>query len=287
MPSLNRKIHPVSSIAPNRTITWKLPTKQMRYDALFFRIFDWDFETPNGAFYTDAELAERLGRIRVKADGVTLVDVDAAYYLKARAYYGYRTHSRYITVNFFRPEMRDIVAERAYGLNTGDIDNLTVELEVKGFTSSLDIMVTAMCEPDTAPLGKHFRIAQHTYGTNLSVGKHVISDLPIRGKGRALGAFHFNVPRFFENYELRFGGEALFENAQDRADYEMNIYARTMHANSRYQQSDWYMTDVMCGRASDLVSLDVATLELELDITSPQNGFSIITEVRHEGLTTI
>lgn len=282
-----REVHSSTAVGPNSKLIYKLETGNLRYDYLSFHLDDqayWAVNNPT--YYTEDQIADLLGNVRVIADGIVLIDVPAKYFYMAKNFYGHRQTVGRLFIPFFRAEMRDIIAERAYGLTTGDIKNLTVELDVKGFMS-LDATLSAMVAPDNRPLGKHFRIQHHSYGATINAGIHKITDLPILGAGKALGALHFDCPRFFEKFKINLGGAELINTPGGFVDYEDSVWARTLFANSRYTQTDYTMIDIMCGRASDLVSLDVSSMVIELDVTSTANGFGIISEVRYDGKNTI
>jgi hypothetical protein len=287
MTAITREIHSSNAVSPNSTIIYRLPTRDVRYDALYINIVDQAYMTANGGnSYTQEDFEAKFGNVRVIADGVRLVDVPAKYFFRAKNFYGHRLHNDHLAINFFRPEMRDIVAERAYGLTTGDIANLTVEIDVKDF-QSMKMTMLAMVEPDTRPLGKHFRILRHSYGTNLQEGWHTISDLPIVGSGKKLAALHFDQPQFFGIFKIKVNDRVYIDAPTGLASYENTMYARTMHAASRFPQTDYQMIDIACGRASDMLPLNVSSFQIELFVQQETAGFGIITEVLHEGLATI
>jgi hypothetical protein len=163
----------LSNVAVGSTAVLNLPVGGLTYEQVHFALTDC----------TDAEVTN----IRVKVngeeiqffeDGTTLEDFND--------YYGRPNTADVLSLYFSRPEMADLIRERATALGTLDIQTLTIEMDIDAGAAGVTITAYALVSEPTA-LGAFTRIRRFPFNFGGS-GQVEMTGITY---GAAIQAMHF------------------------------------------------------------------------------------------------
>lgn len=134
-----------------------------------------------GTTFTPANMS----KIEVKANGKALWDLSGAQLVALNKFYGVEDSAGFLTLNFVRPWMKNIIDARSTAIGTKDLSTLSVHVTISGSTAP-ELSAHAV-QSAAQPLGLVAKIRNFPRSFS-TTGKQEIDSLP-RG-GARVGAIH-------------------------------------------------------------------------------------------------
>lgn len=143
--------------------------------------------------------ASDIGRMDVTINGkVVQTYKNLQRLLDLNAYYGRAAEPVAVTgiqfaMHFERAELMDAVYRRAPGIGTGDVQTLTIELDIAaGAPADITIVAHAEIDPERQPLGVFYKIREFAFSSNVA-GEVEIDKLPRQGWYSAIHLFKEDI----------------------------------------------------------------------------------------------
>ena len=143
-----------------------------------------------GVDATEAQMRAQMTQVRCKINGIQRWGGNGGRLIDLYEYYGFTLASGVFPMLFSRPNARTIVAEENSCLGTGNVDSLTIEVDLDAAATIDSIDLDAVYTPEKRDLGPLIEVHENTF-TAGAAGTFEISTLP-RSRGDLVGMHLFS-----------------------------------------------------------------------------------------------
>jgi len=272
-----------NSVVQGNTATLEMPTGMYMYNRFFISY------QKAGVNATSAEVFADILQVRVLVDGEAVHKYTPEQIRTVDNWHNRRNYDHHVVCSFTRPELRSFDASRILGLGTGNVKNLTVEVDLAPDVLNVapTLKLYANLEQSAAPMGEFVSIKSHNVIIKTSGSNFEYDDLPVTGSNKRLLGFHMlgafqpadKVRVFFDDKKI-----VDLETNEAYQAYIADLQADTIQTGGRNSQGleTYRHIEFYRNALSQAPIMDMGVFRLEIE-TAIAAGVAVptITEVVH------